>query len=696
MTLGWNTWDVDYANGMTHLESGLRITFGLYDTATQEHKNSFLFLKHLHQLGHHAPDGSYCHLQLKWDDTILDLQFASQNDQLVCVIELPQQSETHHLTLTVDSKNDDIPTHELLCAHHDEMLNETTQHFSESRLVVSVSLTEAIPLDEAEAFLVSQKQAYAVQHFHTGGALEDAGEGMYRSAIWNMIHVDGIGKAINSPRDWGMAGHRPFGNYVLFGWDNGFNALIAALEDWDLARSNVVSLLNNLPENGIIPNLISENGSSIDRSGPPVNAYNVLKMYAMSGLSAETRAITLLEQTYPILKRAFDWWLPNRDGNNDGLLEWGTDPLEMEREQTWDAFTLKGAMFESGLDNSPMWDDTVFNTNTHTMELNAVGLSSLHVLDAKALAIIARIIGQDDDIAYFEERIETMSASINDHLWDDNAGIYKNQHWDGALSDHLSPTCFYPMIAGIAPAERAQRMVDEHLLNPAKFWGDYILPSIARDDVGYIDMTYWRGSVWAPMNYLVYEGLRAYAMSETAAALAEKSLALFLNEWQTNSGIYENYNSLTGNGKNGGWSYPVYTWGALLGYIAVQQVVNADALDGTWQFGCSYQKSASVHNLHLSEGLLSVETNSEGGIRATLNNELLIAATTMVQHYQRSTTHITFTVPAACTVDIGSLPENAVINITLGDTPPQFLQTDEAGHIHLKFDTQAHVKVELI
>lgn len=65
-------------------------------------------------------------------------------------------------------------------------------------------------------------------------------------------------------------------------------------------------------------------------------------------------------------------------------------------------------------------------------------------------------------------------------------------------------------------------MVDDHLLDPQEFYGDYRLPSISRDDPAFADNSYWRGRIWAPMNFLVYCGLKNYDLPDAAALVAEK------------------------------------------------------------------------------------------------------------------------------------------------------------------------------
>jgi glycogen debranching enzyme len=96
-----------------------------------------------------------------------------------------------------------------------------------------------------------------------------------------------------------------------------------------------------------------------------------------------------------------------------------------------------------------------------------------------------------------------------------------------------------------------------------------MIPSIARDDPGYRDNSYWRGRIWAPMNFLVYMGLRNYDLPEARKILVDKSLELLMQEWKQNRRVYENYNSETGVGGDVYNANDFYAWGGLLGFIAL-------------------------------------------------------------------------------------------------------------------------------
>jgi glycogen debranching enzyme len=123
------------------------------------------------------------------------------------------------------------------------------------------------------------------------------------------------------------------------------------------------------------------------------------------------------------------------------------------------------------------------------------------------------------------------------------------------------------MLAHAATPAQAKIMVDKHLLNPREFWGEWVIPSIARDDPAFNDQNYWRGRIWGPMNYLVYLGLRNYDNSAIRQEFAQKSYSLFLKEWSEKGHVHENYNAMTGTGDDVSSSDRFYHWGALLGYV---------------------------------------------------------------------------------------------------------------------------------
>jgi neutral trehalase len=231
----------------------------------------------------------------------------------------------------------------------------------------------------------------------------------------------------------------------------------------------------------------------------------------------------------------------------------------------------QGAAYESGLDNSPLFDSIVFNRETHMFELADAGLMGLYVMDCKALQEIALILGKEQEAAELKKRADFYGKNL-EQLWDEKTGIYRNKNTiTGKFSSHMSPTNFYPLLSKAPSPRQADRMAKEHLLNPNEFFGEWMIPSIARNDPAFKDQDYWRGRIWGPMNFLVYLGLRNYNLPEARQILADKSNLLMMENVKLNGYVFENYNAITGNisdpaeGLRMGDNY--YHWGALLGFI---------------------------------------------------------------------------------------------------------------------------------
>jgi neutral trehalase len=224
-----------------------------------------------------------------------------------------------------------------------------------------------------------------------------------------------------------------------------------------------------------------------------------------------------------------------------------------------------------------MYDDAPFDQKNGHMLLADVGLMSLYVADCDALAAIASQLEKSSEAHELAARADRYRAKLSS-LWDDKTGLFLNKNLvTGEFSPRLSPTNFYPLLAKAATAGQAERMVRQHLENPAEFGGEFVLPSIARNDPAYKDQFYWRGRIWGPMNYLVYLGLRNYRQPGARQDLATKSLNLFLTEWKANGHVHENYNANTGQGDDVTSSDRFYHWGALLGLISYLEQIDPPA-----------------------------------------------------------------------------------------------------------------------
>jgi putative isomerase len=125
-------------------------------------------------------------------------------------------------------------------------------------------------------------------------------------------------------------------------------------------------------------------------------------------------------------------------------------------------------------------------------------------------------------------------------------------------------TCFYALLAGAASAAQAGALIDKWLLDPRKFWGERVLPSSAHDDPASADNVYWRGRIWPPHLFLVWEGVRRYNRMDLAAQLAARAWAMFEPGWLDEHVCRENFHRRDSGGDDSPDADRFYSWGALI------------------------------------------------------------------------------------------------------------------------------------
>jgi len=590
---GWNTWNTNSVLSHVHLPEGFAVTLGLKSSGGGPHyqrdffqANETLKRPEKIRLGPHADDGSYTELVLEWQsggwasDTpnVYLVQSATDGDDVLVLVTVRQRAKRRPAHLYVEAgflwnrPGGVARTGDALRAEGGGRVFEvrhTAKDLGDPFGTVNTPYLSAAldgelavytgrprTLDEVKA-AVARRKAEQSARLARWGEREELFTAMQTILAWNLVYDPENDRAISPvSRLW----NANWGGYVLFDWDTYFAAFMYSLYDEDLAFANAVEVTKGWTRRGFVPNFASAYGlKSEDRSQPPVGSLMVREIHRRHPQR------WFLEEVYDELLAWNRWW-PGARGCG-GALCWGSDP----EAQTLDGVvhTWQAALYESGLDNSPMYDGVPFDPKANRLEQQDVGLTALYVADCRALAEIAGILGRTADVAELQARGDAYAAALRG-LWDEKAGIYLDRRTDsGDPSPRLSPTHFYPLLAKVPTPEQARRMAKEHYFNPAEFHGDWVLPSIARNVKGFEDQDYWRGRIWGPMNFLVYLGLRNYDLPEARADLARRSNALLLKSWRSEGAIYENYNATTGAGNDVTSSDAFYHWGALLGVISL-------------------------------------------------------------------------------------------------------------------------------
>lgn len=590
---GWHTWNVRSVLSHVHMPDGFALNVAFKEYREGHYLKETLVGRFVNEYGRepaetafpgaHAFDESYTDMRLTWCDMEIRVESAVEGDELTLLITpLSKQVRPAMLVLEsgflwgrpgwVEQQGQQLVSHGPAGEHRVYMtgtpMSDPNIPVQAACLCVAlegpVAVTTGVQrtLEEAQALMAAKRAAHQEKcaRFGEWGGMAEAVE----SALgWDTVY-DAKNDRVISPvsRLWSISS----GGYVLFCWDNFFAGFMASLGCKELAYSNLREVLNEQTPAGFVPNLAYATGQvSADRSQPPVGSAMLLETYRVY------REKWIVEDMYDDLLRWNSWFAGHRM-NPSGALCWGSEEIPVlfgNRWETEGVHDTYGAALESGLDNSPMYDDIPFNKATNRLELEDVGLTGLFILDCRSLMELAGLIGREADLPELQRRMDAARAGL-ETLWDEKNGFYYNRRTDtGEFSRRIAPTNFYALFSPDVSPERQRRMADEHYFNPEEFYGEWMLPSIARNDPAYPDQNYWRGRVWAPLNFLVYLALARTELEDVRHDLAQKSARLFMKEWTEHRHVHENYSSVTGEGCDSGNSDKFYHWGALLCVIAL-------------------------------------------------------------------------------------------------------------------------------
>lgn len=234
-------------------------------------------------------------------------------------------------------------------------------------------------------------------------------------------------------------------SYAIFDWDNLFASLLAASTDTrEVAYSNIIQSFKAKTAEGYLANCAGGGYKDQDRSEPLVGSKVLLSLYE------KFQDKWLVELMFDDCLDWSDWTIRirlygNTSGRGSGNLN--DDDAVLYTLRSWDErHRLSGGMqearYESGLDNSPMYDCAgdkgdhceFFDHPTGTMSLLDVGMSSMAAQEAYALAALAKVIGRPESVM-LNKRGDAWAQAVKNRLWDQEEKVYANRI---PLNDSLS------------------------------------------------------------------------------------------------------------------------------------------------------------------------------------------------------------------------------------------------------------------
>jgi putative isomerase len=278
-----------------------------------------------------------------------------------------------------------------------------------------------------------------LERYEAYGAYAEVKEALQAATMWNYILSPAeLGPILPVSRSWNFVKEESSldWSYVIFDWDNFFASFMASLDPRAkrIAYSNLIQVVRSRTAMGFVPNYSAGGSKSVDRTEPPVGAKVLLEMHKK--YPDDTWLVELL---FEDLLGWNDWMARARTLGPLGIVSLGSDTIDGYGD--WSAGMMQGARYESGLDNSPMYDGSFFSKNmsaqgTHLvgqMTLYDVGMASMFVQEAESLARLAPVAGRPEMVAPLKARAKAQRDLIAEHLWDDSSGIFVNKFHNGTF-----------------------------------------------------------------------------------------------------------------------------------------------------------------------------------------------------------------------------------------------------------------------
>ncbi len=394
-------------------------------------------------------------------------------------------------------------------------------------------------------------------------------------------------------------------------WDSGFIAIGFAHFDMAKAEKEIATLLDAQWENGFIPHIIFHTDTDTYFPGADFHQSDLhpqsSKKYRSTGMVQPPVTGFVLEEMYHISK------------DKDRSLEFINDHIDKVFQnhvyfyENRDPFS-EGLVYiyhnwESGTDNSPVWDEiwTTMNPPEYHFErrdtshvdpeqrptkreydhyLHLIEIAKKYSYNDSKIAMHSPFLVQDplfnamliksneslinlylllgnnlEKINRLKKWQEKAILRMNEKLFDSelNAYIHYDLRNDKAIK-LISSSSFTPLFAGVPSKETAEKLVDTLV---TKFGGEghYLCASFNPTSDHFRPKKYWRGPVWINLNWILYNGLLRNNFMDLAKKVKNDSIELI-----SENGFYEYFDCRkdvvkSGNGAYGGNNF---SWSAAL------------------------------------------------------------------------------------------------------------------------------------
>ena len=326
-------------------------------------------------------------------------------------------------------------------------------------------------------------------------------------------------------------------------WDSCFAAIVWRRFDPERPRAELETLLRACRPDGFVGHVVFwERPVSFRRR----LYYNVAsRSAAMTGtiqpplLAWAWRIAVGDPAAEPRIARHHDWLSANRDLDGDGLL-WLVQPDE------------------SGLDSSPKFDP-VWGLRAHARwgfpllvaRNRRLAWDARRVRDAGGPVLCEVATNVLWGLARLAMGQPSITPALVDRLWDERRGLFLDEAQPSGLRPAVETwAALAPLALPDLPEAIGRRLVEEHLLDPKRFWLPTPPCSVSAAETSFEPgrgsgwkRRYWRGPTWINAAWLLWTGMMRLGYEAEAEEMAHRLAQAVLRE-----GLREYYDPRTGAG----------------------------------------------------------------------------------------------------------------------------------------------------
>ncbi len=213
-------------------------------------------------------------------------------------------------------------------------------------------------------------------------------------------------------------------------------------------------------------------------------------------------------QLYPALSAHAEWLVATRDRDATGMFD------VVDQYETGQEYMSRYQAVDAGAD-AYGWENRI--------RLKGIDVTVYAYALFRALERLAPRVGQPGEARHWVGYAARTTRAVREQMWSPGREMFSDvDPRTGARTEVSAAVCFYPYFTDLATEAHLPGLT-RNLLDPARFWTQYPVPSSALDDPlfsataewkGKRHVCPWNGRVWPMTNSHVVEALGRWATPE--------------------------------------------------------------------------------------------------------------------------------------------------------------------------------------